>query len=301
MKNNARLTRNVPSTVPSMTTTTRPFDELHSFRFCSDFSVCYMYKLLNTFDLEREGKAVSRRVVASDTVFVDHCSSDDATRGSISGHCMRDSFLDELNTLFLAHTRFVGGVHEAVDVGGTGTANGKVLLNASATQWNAVNAAPNNLSERSKLESFCGTTGVERTLRRQQFNLRTWLQLLQAKQFTKKTRTNRVPSSADNTSRESILVVVDDALEQVRGRCDLRRCVEGNRMLCHEVSDVIGNSLCVCSRSRAATVDVVMDWCQFVGNTVGNIRSGGGARVSADHHTAINAVSVRHGHDGGSC
>jgi hypothetical protein len=73
-----------------------------------------------------------------DAVARDDRDAATAARTSVAIDGQRDALLDQLDAFLLVHSLAVVGVHEAVQVGAAGAADGGSLANESATDWDGV-------------------------------------------------------------------------------------------------------------------------------------------------------------------
>ena len=89
-----------------------------------------------------------------DAVARDDRDAATAARTSVAIDGQRDALLDQLDAFLLVHSLAVVGVHEAVQVGAAGAADGGSLANESATDWDGVDLKTIEVCFKTKLLSY---------------------------------------------------------------------------------------------------------------------------------------------------
>ena len=88
--------------------------------------------------LSEVGQPVVVEETPLDAVARDDCDAAATARTAVAVDGQRDALPDELDALLLVHSLAVVGVHEAVQVGAAGTADGGGLADESATDGDGV-------------------------------------------------------------------------------------------------------------------------------------------------------------------
>ena len=102
-------------------------------------------------------------------------------------------------------------------------------------------------------------------------------------------------TSIKDTLPQHILVLIAELLEQSRSHL----CT-GGLIVCDPIHvEMVAHNIChclsVCSRTGSTAPKGVMDLCQFVGDSIGDVCSGGRPTVCAQDHTILEVD----GHTGG--
>lgn len=58
-------------------------------------------------------------------------------------------------------------------------------------------------------------------------------------------------------------------------------------MVVQRITNNIGDGLCIGSGATAAAIDFIADPCQFVGDTIGDVRASGCTRIGSNYDASI--------------